>query len=127
MKNRVYRIFLFIILFMAFINLTGCYYDVSQELYPLSGNCDTSNVSFSGDINPFLQQKCISCHGAGSGLGGVNLEGYAMAKIYADNGKLIGTISHANGYVPMPQGEGPVSTCSVNMIKAWINHGTPNN
>ena len=107
---------------------TGCYYDVAEELYPASaGDCDTTLVTFAGTINPMIQQKCLSCHSQAANQGSVNLEGYAQVKTYADNGKLLGTISYAGGFSQMPQNEGQLSACTINQVKAWITKGAMNN
>ena len=106
--------------------LSGCYYDNAQDLYPAPSACDPGTVTYSGKVMSIIQSNCYSCHGGGSNLGGVNLDGYANLKIYADNGKLAGTIEHKTGYSPMPQG-GKLSDCDINVIKKWISDGTQNN
>ena len=70
------------------LSLGGCYYDNEEELYgPLYAQqqCDTSNVSYSQDIAPLVQNKCLMCHGKsvymGSG-GGINLDGYNAISSY---------------------------------------------
>ena len=107
---------------------SGCYYDVAEELYPAdSQSCDTTTVTFNATIQPILQAQCMVCHSAAANQGNVNLEGYAQVKTYADNGKLLGSVSFASGYSPMPQGSSQLSACSINKIRAWINKGAPNN
>lgn len=112
--------------FIFLLGFSGCYYDVSEELYPANA-CDTTQISFAGDIYPVIQQKCLSCHSQSMNQGNVNLEGYTQVKTYADNGKLVGSISYASGYSAMPQGEGQLSACTINKMKAWINNGSPEN
>lgn len=109
------------------LTVSGCYYDVVEELYPGDASCDTTQVTYTGDILPLLQAQCLVCHSAGSNQGNVNLEGYTQVKTYAENGKLMGSVSHASGYVAMPQGAAQLSSCYVNKIRAWINRGAPNN
>lgn len=106
--------------------LSGCYYDNAQDLYPAPAACDPGTVTYSGKVFSIIQSNCYSCHGGGSVLGNVNLDGYANLKTYADNGKLVGTIEHQTGFSPMPKG-GKLSDCDINVIKKWISDGTPNN
>lgn len=113
---------------MLLLFLSGCYYDTAEELYPNdAAGCDTTNTTFTAIIQPIIQDQCLSCHSAAANQGNVNLEGYAQMKTYADNGKLLGSVSYASGYIAMPQGAPQLSGCSINKIKAWINSGSPNN
>jgi hypothetical protein len=89
--------------------------------------CNTANIKFSADIAPILQANCYSCHNTTNASGGVNTENYAGVKIIADNGTLVGTITHASGFSPMPQGKPKLADCDINKIKAWIAQGTQNN
>jgi hypothetical protein len=89
--------------------------------------CDTTNVMYSADVVPILKANCYSCHGDGQLSGGVNLDTYENVKIQADNGALLGSITHAPGYSPMPDDLPKLPDCNINIIRAWINNGTPNN
>ena len=89
--------------------------------------CDTSNMTFSTNIQPILQNFCFSCHGNGLSENGINFDTYAGVKAVADNGKLVGAISHASGFVAMPQSAPKLSDCNINRIKAWVNSGALNN
>ena len=90
-------------------------------------SCDTVNMTYSANVKPILQANCYSCHGNGQVNGNVTLDSYAGVKAVADNGKLIGVITHAAGFPQMPQGGSKLSDCNINKIKDWINRGTPNN
>jgi hypothetical protein len=115
------------VILIACVSISGCYYDVAEELYPATDGCDTSNVTYTADIQVMLQQNCLSCHAQSANQGGIILEGYAQAKTFADNGRLLGSISHASGFVAMPQGGAQLPECSINKVRAWINHGAPEN
>lgn len=52
---------------------------------------------------------------------------YTTDKAIAVNGKLYGSISHASGYSPMPQGAAKMTDCQLATIKKWIDSGSPNN
>lgn len=105
----------------------GCYYDKEENLYPSTGNCDTANVTFAGTIQPLLQANCYACHSQAAGQGGIILEGHANVVIRVNDGKLIGAISHASGFSPMPKNGQKLAECEIKRIQVWINAGAPNN
>jgi mono/diheme cytochrome c family protein len=81
------------------------------------------------DVVPILQQNCYRCHGAStnSGSSGIVLEGHGNLKPYAESGTLIGVITHAEGFAPMPGDGGKLSDCNINKIRSWIANGMQNN
>jgi hypothetical protein len=115
--------------------LTGlfgsCYYDNREELYPvLSGDCDTTSVTYSLSILPVMQTKCYACHNttaAPSAGAGIVLEGYANLKTTIDNGRFQGAVNHQSGFSPMPKNGGKLDDCSLQIIEKWINAGYPEN
>ncbi len=84
-------------------------------------------MKFNTDIVPILQANCNSCHRVGNAPGDIITENYIGVKKIAENGKLVGSIEHASGFIPMPLGRSKLSTCDINKIKAWIEQGTLNN
>ena len=92
-------------------------------------NCDTVNMEYLADVVPILQNNCYRCHGSNSNSGslGIVLEGYNNIKPYAESGTLIGVITHAQGFVPMPQDASKLSDCNINKIRSWIANGIQNN
>lgn len=110
--------------------LPRCYYDSEEFLFPDTGKtCDTANVTFSQSVMPILQNYCLSCHAnsVATALGGNNrLEDYADVKVKADDGKLVGTISHSPGFVPMPQGAPRLDDCTISTIRIWVEQGAAN-
>jgi len=89
--------------------------------------CDTTNMKYAADVAAILQANCYRCHGNGNVNGGVTLDSYTGVVTQVNNGNLIGAITHAAGYTPMPFDGGKLSDCDIAKIKAWINEGTPNN
>lgn len=130
MHKRFLVIFFISSIVAASMLLKSCYYDSEEYLFPeLSSGCDTSNVTFSTTIQPMLQSYCYSCHSnsnaSGSGAG-IKLENYSDVKAMADNGRLLGSISHENGYSPMPKGGSKLSDCKITQTQVWIENGAPN-
>lgn len=89
--------------------------------------CDTTGMQYSVDVLPILKANCYSCHANGIVNGGVSLDGYTNVATQAGNGNLIGAITHAPGFTPMPFDGGKLSDCEIAKIKAWINEGSPDN
>lgn len=117
---------IFIGVVTCLFGISSCYYDVEETLYGHL-TCETEDMSFKNDIQPILDNHCLSCHNAGSNLGNVNLTGFDQVKIYIDNGRLIGAITHMNGFSPMPQGNPKLSDCQISKFQAWIDQGLSNN
>ena len=111
--------------------ITSCYYDSKEYLFPtINSTCDTTNITFSGSVQPILSDHCYTCHStstAGNFGGSIKLENYADVVIQADNGKLLGSVSHASGYFPMPQGAAMLDDCTISVIRIWVQSGSPDN
>ena len=89
--------------------------------------CNTTNVTFSGTIKPIFTKYCTGCHSGAAPTGGINLTLYTDASGVAKSGRLVGAITHAPGFAPMPQGGAKLPQCEIDKIKAWVNAGSPNN
>jgi hypothetical protein len=98
---------------------TSCTYDADT--------CSTANTTYSGTITSiFTTNGCYSCHGDIPSNGApFSLVGYS--NVVAQKSRLVGAISHANGFAPMPQGLPKLSECDINKVKAWMQAGTPDN
>ncbi|HEX5652539.1 MAG TPA: hypothetical protein VFX58_05665 [Chitinophagaceae bacterium] len=115
-------------LMLVIVVLSSCYYDIEEELYPPVGNCDAANASYSNMVLPLLQtNSCLGCHSGPAPSGNILLDGYTNVRTVALSGKLYGSISHAAGFSPMPQGGNKMNACNLSKIKAWIDAGAPNN
>lgn len=111
---------------------TGCYYENQEELYGKpGGDCDPTMAMYSMDILPILQTNCYSCHSAaavaGGDGGGNNFEVFSVLQTLALNGKLVGSVDHQTGFIPMPQFGNKLSNCDISKIKLWVNSGALNN
>jgi hypothetical protein len=90
------------------------------------GDCDTSNVTYSGTIRPLVDQWCVGCHGGIAPSDGIDLTSYSGLYNIAVNGSLIGSTHGQSGYSPMPQG-GQLSDCEKDQLLIWVQDGAPNN
>lgn len=111
--------------------LSACYYDKEELLYHGANNgpcLDTvGTISYGQKVAPMLQQYCYSCHSGSFPSGNIAMGTYATDKAIAQNGSLYGSINHAAGYSPMPQGAPKMSSCEIATIKKWIDAGMQNN
>ena len=118
------------IAYALLLGLTACYQDKKDQLYPApDGGCDTTMAAtYSGVVKPILQSNCAlsGCHDA-TASGGVNLTGIAGAQTIATDGRLVGVINHASGYLPMPKDAAKLDACNILQITRWVNSGAPNN
>ena len=106
--------------------ISGCYYDVEEELYPSTG-CDLVEISYANDIIPILEKRCYSCHNTQANFGNVTLEGFIEISKYTNNGSLIGSIKHIPGFSAMPKNQSKLIQCEIEKIETWINDGALNN
>ena len=119
--NNKKKNFLTLILFVSM--LSSCYYDKEDLLYG-EDLCDSTNVSFSSDIMPIINNSCavIGCHiqgGSGNGL----FENYAQIKTKVENGSLSERVTIQQD---MPPSE-PLTDCQIEHIMQWIEDGALNN
>jgi len=93
-----------------------------------AGGCDTTNVTFSGTIQPLVASKCAggSCHDANSPAANINLTSYPGVQAIANNGSMAGAVQHQAPYASMPPGQW-LTQCEIEQILIWIADGAPNN
>jgi hypothetical protein len=115
-----------ILLTLLTLLFSGCYYDVEEELYPNTGICDTTNVTYAATIAPLLNQNCNGCHSGAAPSGNIDLSNYANVKICADNGSLYGSMIHDPNWSQMPKGGSKLDDCTLLKVKTWIDNGCPN-
>lgn len=89
--------------------------------------CDSTDITFSGIIQPIINNSCKGCHSGTSPSGNISLENYFDVSTIALNGDLLGVINAEPGYVPMPYNSSPLPDCEIDQITNWVNQGAPNN
>ncbi len=117
-------------LFLILVGFASCYKDNAEDMYPGSaGNsCDTTNVTFSGVVKPIIDAKCATagCH-INAAASGIDLSNYAGVAHIANDGDLMGAITHNGVFSPMPKGMAKLDDCTIAKIRVWVNAGAPNN
>ncbi len=106
---------------LAVFSQTACYYDNEVEQYGASV-CDTVAVSFSLDIQPIINARCISCHAPGGQQESAPYTNYAEIKFY--DGSMVERVNGVGGIMPPT---GAISKCEILKIEAWVNAGSPDN
>lgn len=89
--------------------------------------CDTSFVSYNSSLTVIFQGACTGCHSGSNPQGGIDLNSYAGVKSTVTSGRILGSINHESGYVPMPQNGIKLSACKIAKIEKWVSQGALNN
>lgn len=122
MIMRSFYIWLAVCLMLAW-SVSGCYYDVEEELY---GACDTTATTYSITVVPMLQANgCLGCHTAPATAGnGIVLDNYNSIANLVQQNKFI---SGADRMPPSSAPNGILSDCDMNKLRSWVNAGASNN
>lgn len=94
--------------------------------------CDTtSNISFTNQVWPLINNNCTGCHNASTQSGNVDLSTYDLISYYSTQTRnnipiLMGVLKNQSGFRPMPT-SGPLDACSIRTIELWIEQGKLNN
>ena len=94
----------------------------------------STGVSFSNDILPLLQSRCVNCHGGERTEEGLSMNGYADVMAGSDNGSVITAGDAANSLLvelvtnkKMPKRGPKLTPPQVQLITDWVNQGALNN
>lgn len=113
---------------MMLVALFGCKNDpVTPDPDEDPIGCDTAAVSLSADIVPFLNTKCVSCHGNVLQSGGYNLSTHAGIMVAVNNGRLLGSVRHEQGFSAMPSGSAKLESCQIAKLESWVAQGALDN
>ena len=129
------KVLYFILLVSSTIIYIGC--DDSVTVADVDNReMPDSNVSYSKDIAPIFELKCVSCHGNGRLDAGLDLtdwsrfvDGRIVVPTAADNSVLVWTIEWRAGFPPMPPPNFsvPLTAEQIRGVKTWIDEGAKNN
>jgi hypothetical protein len=118
---------MFAILVIPFIAYS-CSWENEETLYPEDLICDTLDVSYASDVVPILTSNCYACHSNANAPdfgSGNTFEDYDDAA--ASSHLIVGAINHRAGFPAMPRNADMLDTCSIDIIEAWVNDGSPDN
>lgn len=88
--------------------------------------CDSTKYSFSKNLQPILQNRCVGCHNASNKGGGIDLSSYTGVKATVTSNRLMGSLYWTSGFSAMPKGGNKLSACEIAQFQKWINAGSPN-
>jgi hypothetical protein len=89
--------------------------------------CDTTTFNYAADVAPILSNFCNGCHSGNSPSDGINTSSWASLQAIVNDGRLLGSIQHASGFSPMPEGSAKMPACNITKIRKWIQAGALNN
>jgi hypothetical protein len=114
-------------IFLPGIFLSSCESNNFEEMNPILF-CDTTvEITYTDDILPILVTHCGTTRSGCHNEGGLQtyLGSYDETKDAADNGFLIGTITHTTGFPKMPNDGGKLDDCTILKIQTWVNRDEP--
>lgn len=84
-------------------------------------------LSYTKDIAPIIEAKCFMCHAPDvykKKASRNKIFDYESLKKMGESGQLIGSITHAQGFIAMPYKKGvKIDTCSIAILSQWVNSG----
>jgi hypothetical protein len=89
--------------------------------------CDTTDVTYSGTIQPIIQNNCLGCHLSSGTGGGILLSTYGQVADQALYGNLLCAVYQESDCKPMPKGGSKLTSCQLTQISMWVDAGAPNN
>ena len=89
--------------------------------------CDTTAFTFSGTIQPMLQNFCVGCHNGTTPSAYVQLDSHAGVVAATGNNRLLGAVKHQSGFAAMPPNGNALTDCQIQQLEKWIAAGAPNN
>ncbi len=85
------------------------------------------DVNYTNTIAPLVEAKCFMCHAPDTyktKASRVKIYDYASLKKVGESGQLIGSITHAKGYIAMPfRKSEKIDSCSIVLFQKWVSSG----
>jgi uncharacterized membrane protein len=104
------------------------------ELIPVTSNEEKIEVSFSKDIQPIFESRCIKCHGGLKTEEGLDLTTYEMLMAGSENGSMLSAGDSGNSPLvqlsvegKMPKRGPKLTPSEIQLLIDWIDTGAPNN
>lgn len=119
-------IFLTIIFTTSGIMLSSCAKESEEELMGDQVFCADTNVSYTNNIQPILQNNCYECHSTAIATNGIILDTYVGVTTAINDGYVLPQIKHE--VLPnMPYGRPKLNDCIIETIEQWVDEGMQNN
>jgi hypothetical protein len=105
----------------AFVSLAAIWNFSSSGAPARSNAKSNSDPSFQGDVTPFLQQYCFSCHGNGKHKGNLTLDQFTdETKAAADHGTWEKVLKMIQSYEMPPENKPQPNPAEREKITRWI-------
>jgi mono/diheme cytochrome c family protein len=122
------KIFVCTLFSLSILCMAACTYNKEEIIRPPAGICDTTAMTYNGQIAAIFSANCYSCHaGSASSGAGIKLDNYNIAQAYAISGILLKSVKHQSGASAMPKNASKLDACTISKIEAWVNRGAPQN
>ena len=116
------KVQVFLLVLLAMLSTSSCYYDNAEQLYGSGAACD-SVATWSIDVQPLIQSQCLGYHQGASASGGLDLSAHIGVQNSVLNGSMLDRINRSAGDpLAMPPG-GPISECSKAKVRVWKRAG----
>ena len=86
-----------------------------------------SEVSFSKDVLPILENNCQGCHSTNAASANYAYDTYDQVLKSVNDGSLAGTIQHLPNWDAMPRNRDKMSACEIDHVLIWIGEGALDN
>src|ERR1700749_122247 len=81
--------------------LGSCSKESADRLAGSSTTCDPTNVSYSQQVLPILQDNCYTCHQGTGAPSGIDLSNFAILQAHVKNGDLSSAVTHTGNVTRM--------------------------
>lgn len=84
-------------------------------------------ITYTNTVATIIETNCFECHAKEvykKKASRIKIYDYKSLKKMATNGFLIGAITHANGFIPMPYKKGyKIEDCAIQILNKWVSTG----
>jgi mono/diheme cytochrome c family protein len=101
---------------------------------PAAAIGEAAEISFSNEVLPIFEQRCVKCHGGEDTEEGLELTSYQETMAGSWNGPVIEPGNVAESYLvdqiesgDMPKNEPRLLPAEIRIIRAWVEAGAPDN
>jgi len=103
---------------ILFIVLNACKGEPKEE-------CDIpQEITYTGQVASIIEVQCFKCHAKDvykEKASRNKIFDYPSLKKMGESGQLIGSITHAKGFIAMPYRKGTkIDSCTIEVLKAWV-------
>ncbi|MFD2565715.1 hypothetical protein [Aquimarina rubra] len=104
-----------------FITFSSCNGEPKQQ-------CNIpENITYNEQVASLIEVHCFKCHAPDvykEKASRNKIFDYQSLKKMGESGQLIGSITHAQGFIPMPYRKGvKIDSCAIEVIKKWVELG----